>query len=267
MNPYIALTEEFNRGDLRAIVSSGQAVVLLRLSVTSKDGDWVVKETAEALTHVLAVLQRHGAHYRFGAPLDVRWMAGGWSAHLEFQADSLRLRTDFVTRPPRLSPADLAALWEQQRSVAVPCVDPLRLVALKQTGRERDYAVIGELARLIADPEKQSLVSRSADDLVELAAKHGAVVRGLLTRRPLLTHALSGRRDDLAAALDAERREMMAADVRRLDRYASASAVWAAAWPALQRDIIGLPLKAQHELIVARALDVLPFHVAPESRR
>ncbi len=267
MNPYLALTDEFNRDDVRAIVSSGQAVVLMRLSVASKDGDWVLKETADALSHVLAVLGRHGAHYRFGAPLDVRWMSGGWSAHLEFQADALRLRTDFVTRPPRLAPAELAALWEQQRAAAVPCVDPRRLVALKQTGRERDYAIIGELARLLTDPAEQLAASRSVDDLVELAAKHAPVARRLLDRRPLLAHALSGSRDELAAALDAERRVLMAADVRRLDRYASAAAAWAAGWPSLQRELVGFPLAAQHERIVARALGVLPFQPEPGGAR
>jgi len=149
VNPYLELTREFNRGELRAIVSSDQAVVLLRLSVASKDGDWILRESTEALGHVLHVLAGHGARYRFGAPLDVRWMAGGWSAHFEFDRGGLRLRTDFVTRPPRLSSVDLAALWEQAAKAEWPHVDPRRLVALKQTGRERDYAVIGELARLI----------------------------------------------------------------------------------------------------------------------
>jgi len=39
MSVYLALTCEFNEGALRAILSSGQAVVLHRLAVMSKDGD------------------------------------------------------------------------------------------------------------------------------------------------------------------------------------------------------------------------------------
>ena len=38
-NPYFALTDEFNRAAMRALLSSGQAVVVHRLAVMSKDGD------------------------------------------------------------------------------------------------------------------------------------------------------------------------------------------------------------------------------------
>src|SRR5690349_7678313 len=99
-NPYLELTEELNRGRLRVLLSSGQAVVVHRLAVMSKDGDWILREDAEAATHALEVLSSHGARCRFGAPLDLRWLAGGWSSHLEFRRGPLRIRTDFVTRPP-----------------------------------------------------------------------------------------------------------------------------------------------------------------------
>ncbi|HEY2739722.1 MAG TPA: hypothetical protein VGK45_15035, partial [Thermoanaerobaculia bacterium] len=63
-NPYLELTEEFNQGRLRALLSSGQAVVVHRLAIMSKDGDWILREDAEAIGHVLAVLAAHGAWYR-----------------------------------------------------------------------------------------------------------------------------------------------------------------------------------------------------------
>ncbi len=143
MNIYVELTRSFNEGGLHAILSSGQAVVMHRLAIMSKDGDWIVHETEPALAHVLRVLERHGAHYRFGAPLDERWMSRGWSSHFEFRHGALRVRTDFVTRPPRLSAPDLAALWEEQRDADVPVVDVRRLVELKKTNREKDYVVTG----------------------------------------------------------------------------------------------------------------------------
>ena len=48
-NPYVRLTHEFNEGRLRAVLASGQAVVLYRLAVMSKDGDWILREDDEAL--------------------------------------------------------------------------------------------------------------------------------------------------------------------------------------------------------------------------
>jgi hypothetical protein len=62
-NPYVRLTREFNAGRLRAVLASGQAVVLYRLAIMSKDGDWILKEEDEALSHVLATLARRGARY------------------------------------------------------------------------------------------------------------------------------------------------------------------------------------------------------------
>jgi hypothetical protein len=56
VNPYLDLTRELNAGGIRAIVSSGQAVVLLKLSVMSKDGDRILQDTPEALEHVHDVL-------------------------------------------------------------------------------------------------------------------------------------------------------------------------------------------------------------------
>ncbi|MEI8138991.1 MAG: hypothetical protein WCI03_03895 [bacterium] len=48
-NIYQELTQAFNAGRLRAILSSGQAVVMHRLAVMSKDGDWILGETPAVL--------------------------------------------------------------------------------------------------------------------------------------------------------------------------------------------------------------------------
>lgn len=73
-NIYFELTEELNAEGSIVVLTSGQAVVYYRISMMSKDGDWILRETPEACQRVLAVLGRHGARYRPGAPLDVRWL-------------------------------------------------------------------------------------------------------------------------------------------------------------------------------------------------
>jgi hypothetical protein len=260
MNVYVDLTREFNAGQLRAILCSGQAVVLHRLAVMSKDGDWILREREDALAHVLEVLDSRGARYRFGAPLDVRWMAGGWSAHFEFRHEALRVRTDFFTRPPRITAERLGQLWQEQERNALPFVGVVDLAEMKKTNRERDYPVIGELARLMTAPRDQLLYSRSAQDLLALAEEHPALTAELAQERPVLA-ALSGGRDAVEAALDAERRRLIHANEERLAAYMTASEHWAARWPEVQAEINGLPLREAHAALVAMAEGVLPVAV------
>jgi hypothetical protein len=257
-NPYLDLTAELNRGRLRALLSSGQAVVVHRLAVMSKDGDWILREDTEAMDHVLDVLSQHGARYRFGAPLDLRWLAGGWSAHLEFRQEALRIRTDFVTRPPRIAPEQLAQMWEQAQATGDDVVAVEPLAAMKLTNRDKDYAVVGELARLMPHPSSQLLYSRSSRDLIKLAEEHPEALAEVVQQRPLLARIAEGR-DALEEALDRERRMLIRANEERLARYLSATEGWAKLWPDVQRQIEGLSLPDAHQLVISHAEGVLPF--------
>src|SRR6476469_5207575 len=148
-NLYFDLTQELNAEGPIAVLASGQAVVFYRTTMMSKDGDWILRETPEACRRVLAVLARHGARYRSGAPLDIRWLAGGWSSHFEFfDPQGRRVRCDFLSRPPRVRPEELNALFASpvDRPLVVG-IEPL--IRMKQTQRAKDYPVIGELARLL----------------------------------------------------------------------------------------------------------------------
>lgn len=260
MNIYLRLTREFNAGRSRVIITSGQAVVLHRLAIMSKDGDWILREDQEALDHVLAVLERYSARYRFGAPLDLRWLRHGWSSHFEFVEEGLRIRTDFFTRPPRIDSATLARLWRDLDGRDPPVVDARTLVEVKKTNREKDYVVIGELARLLEDPRDQLLCSRSARDLIELAAKHPALTQELWSRRPLLALANRGR-EALEQALDIERRGLIRANEERIAAYLAASAAWQERWKGLQREGELSLLRDSHLRIVAAAESSLPFEV------
>jgi hypothetical protein len=58
MSIYLDLTRQFNVGGLRAILSSGQAVVLHRLAIMSKDGDAIIVQRAEGLLPRQPVAER-----------------------------------------------------------------------------------------------------------------------------------------------------------------------------------------------------------------
>src|SRR5262245_1553953 len=110
-NVYFGMTEELNRKGRIAVLGSGQAVVWHRLAIMSKDGDWILRESEAACERVLEVLESRSARYRPGAPLDVRWLSGGWSSHFEFEDQrGRRVRCDFFTRPPRLDRSEVAEL-------------------------------------------------------------------------------------------------------------------------------------------------------------
>jgi hypothetical protein len=257
---YLDLTREFNARRLRAVICSGQAAVLHRLAIASKDGDWILREDQESLTHVLGVLAAHGARYRFGAPLDLRWMRGGWSAHLEFQEGASRIRTDFFTRPPRVTAADLARMWSEQEGCDPPFTSARMLADMKKTDRQKDYPFIGELARKMETPRERLLYSRSADDLIELSNRHPELVESLRVERPLLAHIGANRRA-LAEALQLEMLDLIEANERRLQAYRTASGKWAESWPALSRELERLPLAKAHALMLSRASGVLPERV------
>lgn len=257
-NPYLELTEALNQGRPRALVSSGQAVVMHRLAIMSKDGDWILREDQEALDHALRVLAGRGATYRFGAPLDLRWLAGGWSSHLEHRRDGLRLRTDFVTRPPRVDADTLAQLWQRCEETGDPVVGLEALAAIKLTNREKDYAVVGELARRMNEPLAQMLYSRSSRDLIALSRSHPETWARALEARAALAVAESGR-EALDEALDRERRGLMRINEERLARYRLAAEAWSARWPAVVSRMASLPLTEAHLLMVQEAEGILPY--------
>lgn len=135
-NVYFALTEAFNREAPTVVLASGQAVVYYRLAIMSKDGDWVVRESPEACQRVLHVLSQRGARYRVSAPLDVRWLRGGWSSHLEFVDEKARrVRCDVFSRPPRVETSIVNALFDTPQPAALRAIDVPSLIAMKRTQR------------------------------------------------------------------------------------------------------------------------------------
>lgn len=263
-NPYLDLTDEFNRGELRVLLSSGQAVVVHRLAIMSKDGDWILREQQSTIDHVLAVLEAHGARYRFGAPLALPWLAGGWSSHFEFAQGPLRIRTDFVSRPPRISPVDLAGMWASAERSGSAVVELVPLARIKLTNRDKDYAVVGELARLMRDPADQLRFARSARELIELSMAHPDLLAATTAERPALAAVPLGR-DALETALDRERRALMRVHEERLQRYQQAAAGWAAVWTDVAREVEGWPLRRAHAHLVQRATSLLPTAVETAS--
>lgn len=257
---YTDLTRAFNASGTMAILSSGQACVMYRLAFVSKEGDWILRETDEACRAVLTVLAGHGARYRLGAPLSPRWLSGGWSAHCEYQDGPWRIRTDFVSRPPRIEPEGMVAMWRNAETHAVPIISPQDLIRIKRTMREKDYPIIGALAQRFEDPEDILRFSLTPPELARTAMAHPELVDRIVVERPLLRVAVLDP-DRLPLSLAEERLEHQRRDRRRIDAYQGAMAAWSQRWTALQRELDGAPLLEAHERMMSEADGLLPDRV------
>jgi hypothetical protein len=254
-NIYFELTEAFNADGPTVALASGQAVVFYRIAIMSKDGDWVVRESADACARVRAVLESRGARYRPSPPLDVRWLSGGWSSHFEFFDDRhRRVRCDFVSRPPRVPIASTEACFNRQPLPPLLTVDVESLIAMKHTQRAKDYPIIGPLAALLP-PERELLLTTDADRVLALAEEHGATVE-----RPAVRAALSGDRRAVVVALATEADDLQQRDRRRVERYEAAAVRYLEVCRAMR--IGELPLREAHAQMCAAAGQHLPPRVA-----
>jgi hypothetical protein len=235
-NAYFDLTQELNAEGPIVALASGQAVVYYQVTMMSKDGDWIIQETPEACRRALDVLARHGARYRSGAPLDVRWLAGGWSSHFEFSdLQGRRIRCDFLSRPPRVRSEEVRALF------AAPVDRPLvvgiePLIRMKQTQRAKDYPIIGELARLLP-PEKEIEVTTDPDRILALAPAYGQGSNRLPVKAALASPA----REDVVVELARETDRLQQKDRARLDKYRQASEVFLREFQAAKVGDLELP--------------------------
>jgi hypothetical protein len=263
-NPYFAFTDACNAQRPVVILASGQACVWYHLTLASKDGDWIVREDEAALSRVRDELSKRGARYRLGAPLDVRWLSGGWSSHFEsIDAAGIRYRYDFVSRPPRLSPSQLRNVWSQIDSGAPAVVPKRELILLKQTLRLKDYPFIGVLATQLNETEDQLRWTLDPQHMMDLLAAHPELISKLAQIRPAMHQILRENAprnlEALGVAIDAEIRNFRRDDEQRVMAYTTAMQSWATRFRAL--DIDHLSLSEAHQACCNAARDILPYHV------
>jgi hypothetical protein len=253
-NIYFDLTREFNRDSPVAALASGQAVVYYRLALASKDGDWIVRESEAACHRVLEVLAAHGATYRLSAPLDLRWLRGGWSSHFEFFVEGRRrVRCDFFSRAPRVPLADIESLFRDASGpLLVVGLEPL--IQMKRTQRAKDYPIIAELARLLP-PEREIELTTEADRILELARGFGGA-----SARPCVRAARERAEAELVELeLVREIRRDRLQDQERVRRYARAAGPYLAEFLSAGIDRLALPEAHLHACeLAARCLPAEP---------
>ena len=130
-------------------------------------------------------------------------------------------------------------------------VDLEALIAMKQTQRAKDYAVIGELATLLP-PEREIEFTTDPDRIIALAPTFGGSSQRAVARLA----AAGADRHAVVRALAEEIDELQQADRRRMAIYE------AAARPYLEQcraaGIGATPLREAHDLMVDIAGRLLP---------
>jgi hypothetical protein len=153
-------------------------------------------------------------------------------------------------------------LWDRVEAGAPEYVDLETLALLKQTDREKDYVVLGEIARKITDLKEMLKYSRSAVDILNTWEVNPELVVSLFEARPVLKLSEKGR-EALEVGLDAERRTLMRINSERLLKYKEASSEWARVWPQVLLKMNGLSLMDAHKSMVTEAEKSLPKRVLP----
>ena len=238
-NPYIELHKEFRNAGAKVLISSGQACVLYGIAAFSKDGDWIIDESAESCGAVLKVLSIKNASYRLGAPLDPIWLKKGLTSHFEYEENGIRIRTDFCSRPPRIS--DINQLWSRAVSKkSIEIIDVYDLIRVKQTRLLRDYAIIGALAEAIglngSVPElaieylqDYMLLCKSIERWPDAAARSSRPAVQLIlchASRQEIVNALAQEQDTLISADQARIGTMLTASSRYQEKFMEVSKGW-----------------------------------------
>ncbi len=257
-NIYFELTEAFNARAPTVVLASGQAVVYYRVAIMSKDGDWIICETHDACERVIDVLESRGGTYRPSAPLDIRWLAGGWSSHFEFADDRhRRIRCDFFSRPPRVESSALGVLFTSGDTRALRAIDIESLILMKRTQRAKDYAVIGELATRLP-PAREVELTTDPDRLLTLAPVYGRA-----SARLAVQAALAGDRRAVVLGIAAETDDFQTADRGRVHVYEHAARAYLDAFR--REGLSRQPLRTAHTRACALAEQFLP--VVPSNER
>lgn len=257
-NPYIVLHREFKAAGAEVLLSSGQACVVFGIAAFSKDGDWIVRETEQSCAAVLEVLGRHGAQYRLGVPLHPDWLQLGLTSHFEFQSKTgFRMRTDFCTRPPRVP--NIERMWRRAIQIeSIDVVDVESLVQLKQTRRQRDYAVVGALAEVAGlQEDAPELALRFLQDyaLLKQAVKRWPREAGACEREAVQMLMRDAPRSEVVASLAVEQDARIQEDERRLAGMQTALGTYARDFARLRAGWRegGVALAEQHRELMTRA--------------
>ena len=147
------LADEIRDTGTPAEITSGLACVHHRLAEVTKDCDiWIPPTSLAAFKHLVLTRQWQGhlALYRsaLSVPLDVRWLNGGWSAHIVWEGRP-KAQVDVFGCMPRILEHTGGGVYSDEETLA----------RVKMTRREKDWPTVHALGeRLITKGDPKGLL-------------------------------------------------------------------------------------------------------------
>jgi hypothetical protein len=245
-----------NRGATCAI-TSGMACVAFGVAQTTRDCDLLCAPDAAGKLFVLlsqTSLKDELPGYRghLTAPLDQRWIRGGWTSHFMWNAGEGEAYLDVFGVAPRAS-----SPWEAELEGFYACRHTV--AEMKRTNRERDWPYVTALgAQMIEAGDARGWLHIFDEDLLLALTRASRPPASLIKERPVLGLAL--RSDSrLRSALHAEVQFWRELDRARLGIYQRAVPPY---MKAVKRAgvSLGAALAVQHQARVRCAERHLPMN-------
>ena len=218
-NPIRKVLSSMRAQRVRALLMGGQACVFYGAAEFSRDTDFAIIADAANLARLRKALAELLAEPIAVPPATLKFLRRGHAIHFRCQhPEALRMRVDLMSKMRGVDP--FAKLWRRRTTIARP--DGTRcdllsrpdLVQAKKTQRDKDWPMIRRLveAHYFQNRAKPNPAQirfwlrelRTPEILSELARRHPATCRRLISTRPLLTDAATGKLEELQHALLAE---------------------------------------------------------------
>lgn len=218
---YKGLVRRARRRKIPCAITSGMACVAFGVAQTTQDCDLLcAPDSAGKFLDLLGNMSLHGClpSYRghLTAPLDVRWLKGGWTSHFIWRVEDGEAFLDVFGVAPRGSTpweAELNGFYAGLHTVA----------EMKRTNRDKDWSCVTILgAQMLEREDSRGWLHIYDEELLLTFSRAKAIPLKLQGQRPLLK--LVGLEDSrLRAALHAERQFWHELDRVRLRIYAQAA--------------------------------------------
>ena len=218
-NPIRKVLSSMRAHRVRALLMGGQACVFYGAAEFSRDTDLVIVADAAKFARLRQALDDLHAEVIAVPPFGLKFLQRGHAIHFRCQhPEALRMRVDVMSKMRGVDA--FARLWRRRTTIELPGGTKCDLLSLpdlvqaKKTQRDKDWPMIRRLVeahyfqnRTKPNPAQirfwlQEL--RTPQLLVEVAQRHTALCRRLVSKRPLLAHAAIGEMKELERALMVE---------------------------------------------------------------